>query len=89
MTILREHIIDHQFLNLKIIHIENRSCLYIFLSINKNLWCVVTDGPFIPKGNDDVVKHPKDWDDSKTKKASYDLKARNILIYALVLKCYI
>lgn len=52
------------------------------LSIDKNLWCIVTEGPFIPKGAD-VVKHPKDWDDAEIKKDSYDLKPRNILISAL------
>lgn len=46
----------------------------------KNLWRVVTEGPYIPKGGNDVVKHPKDWTDDETKKASCDLKVRNIII---------
>ncbi|XP_050909787.1 uncharacterized protein LOC127123628 [Lathyrus oleraceus] len=46
----------------------------------------VTEGSFITKGDDGVVKHPKDWDDAETKSASYDLKARNILISALSAK---
>lgn len=29
------------------------------LSVDTNLWCVITKGPFIPEGNDDIVKHPK------------------------------
>lgn len=56
------------------------------LSVDKNLWCVVTKGPFISKGDDDVVKHPKDWTNDETKKASYDLNARNILVFALIAK---
>lgn len=58
-----------------------KSIMYIhLLQIDKNIWCIVTEGPFIPKGDDYVVKHSKDWDDAKTKKALYDLKAMNILI---------
>lgn len=30
------------------------------LSIDKNLWVADTDGSFIPKGDDDVAKHPRD-----------------------------
>lgn len=58
------------------------------LSIDKYLWCAVTEGPFIHKGDDDVVKHPKDWDDAETKKVSYDLKVRNILISTLGAKVF-
>lgn len=53
------------------------------LSIDKNMCCVVTEGPFIPKDHDEVVKHPNDWNDVESKKPSYDFKARNILISAL------
>lgn len=53
------------------------------LSVEKNMRCAVTEGPFISKGDDDIVKHPKDWNDDKTIKASYDLIARNIIILAL------
>ena len=58
------------------------------LSVDKNMWCVVTEGSFIPKGNGDVVKHLKHWNNAETKKASYDLKARKILIYALSAKVF-
>lgn len=30
------------------------------LLTDKNVWVVVTDKPFIPKGGNDVIKHPKD-----------------------------
>lgn len=33
--------------------------------------------------DDNVIKHLKDWMNDETKKASYDLKPRNILISAL------
>lgn len=58
------------------------------LSVDKNLWYVITEGPFIPKGKQDIVKHLKDWNDAGTKKASYDLKARNILISTLSSKVF-
>ena len=58
------------------------------LSVDENLWCAFTEGPFIPQGDDDIVKHPKDWNDDETKKASYDLKARNIIILALSVKLF-
>lgn len=44
------------------------------LLVKKNIWCAVTDEPYIPKDSYDVVKHPKDWMDDDTKKGSYDLK---------------
>lgn len=63
--------------------------MYIhFLLVDKNLWCVVTEGPFIPKDDDDFVKHPQDWSDDETKKVSYDLKARNILMSTLSAKVF-
>lgn len=66
-----------------------KSNMYVhLLSIDKNRWCVVTEGLFILKGNDDVVKHPKDWDAYETKKTLYDLKARNILISTLSTKVF-
>lgn len=44
--------------------------MYVHLpSVDKNLWVAVTDGPFIPKGNDEVIKHPKNWTNDETKKA--------------------
>lgn len=58
------------------------------LSVDKNRWCVVTEGPYISKGNNDIVKHPKDWNDDETKKASYDLKARSIIISTLTAKIF-
>lgn len=38
------------------------------LSIDKKLWCAVTEGPYIPNCDNDVVKDPKDWTDDETKK---------------------
>lgn len=58
------------------------------LSVDKNLWCVVIEGPFIPKDDGDIVKHPKDWTDGETKKASSYLKASTILISALSAKVF-
>lgn len=58
------------------------------LLVGKNMWYVVTQGPLTPKDDDEVVKHPKYWNDGETKKASYDLKARNMLIYALSTKVF-
>ena len=52
---------------------------------------VITDKLFIPKTEVNRVftlKSHKDWSDDETKKASYDLKARNILIFALSVKVY-
>lgn len=42
------------------------------LLVDKNPWCAVTEGPYISKGDTNVVKHPKDWNDDETKKAPYD-----------------
>lgn len=65
------------------------SIIYVhFLSNDKNLSCVVIERPFTPNGADAILKHPKDWDDTRTKKVSYDLKARNILIFALSAKVF-
>lgn len=58
------------------------------LSVDKKRWCAVTEGTYIPKDADDVDEHPKDWDDAQTKKASDDLKARTILIFALSAKVF-
>ena len=58
------------------------------LLVVKKLWCATTEGSFILKGNDDVVTHPNYWNDSETKKVSYDLKARNILVSALSTKVF-
>lgn len=47
-----------------------KSIMYVhLLSIDKNMWCVVTEGPYIPKCANDIVKSPKDWDDVENKKA--------------------
>lgn len=51
------------------------------LSVDKNIWVAVTKWRFIPKGDDDVVKHPKDWIDDETKNTLYDLKVRNIYLF--------
>lgn len=46
-------------------------------------------GPFIPKNEvGDSIKNPKDWNNDENKKASYDLKARNIFICTLSAKVY-
>ncbi|XP_050874924.1 uncharacterized protein LOC127078519 [Lathyrus oleraceus] len=58
------------------------------LSVDKNLRCAVTEGLYIPKGDNSVVKQPKDWTDDETKKASYDLKAKNIIILAISAKAF-
>lgn len=63
--------------------------MYVYLLlVDKILWCAITEQPFIPKRVDDVVKHPKHWDDVKTKKASYYLKVRSLLIYTLSAKVF-
>lgn len=67
----------------KIILIGKWTC-----KVDKNLLCVITEGPFIPNGDDDIVKNPKDWNDNETKKALYYLKARNILISDLNAKVF-
>lgn len=59
------------------------------MSVNKYLWVAITDGPFIPKNKqDNSIKLSKDWTHDETKKVSYDLKARNILISALSTEVY-
>lgn len=86
MTILRECIIVHLFSEMKN-HTYWKVNMYVhLLSVEKNRWCVVTEGLFIPKDDDSIAKHPKDCMNDDTKKASYDLKARNILISALSVK---
>lgn len=61
--------------------------MYITSSWQK-LWVAVADNPFIPKGDDNTVKHPKNWTHDETKNASYDLKVRNILISDLSVKVF-
>lgn len=58
------------------------------LSVDKNLWCIVTEGPFISMGYNDVIKHPKDWMNDVTKKSLYDLKTGNILIPVLSVEVF-
>lgn len=59
------------------------------MSVDKNIWVTITDGPFIPKNEaDHYVKNPKYWTDDETKETSYDLKAMNILISSLSVKVY-
>ncbi|XP_050889147.1 uncharacterized protein LOC127094347 [Lathyrus oleraceus] len=63
--------------------------MYVHLQlVEKNLWVSISEGPFIPKGDNNVVKHPKDWTDNETKQTSYDLKVRNILISSLSMKVF-
>lgn len=61
--------------------------MYVHLMlVEKVIWLAITDEVFLPKtkvDGDFIVKFPKDWYDEETKKASYVLKVRNILIYAL------
>ena len=58
------------------------------LSVEENLWCAVTEAPFIHTGDDNIVKHPKDWTYGETNKASYILKARSIFIFTLSAKVF-
>lgn len=64
--------------------------MYVHLmSVHKYLWVAITNKHFIPKSEvGNSVKHPKDWIDDETKKASDDSKARNICIVALSTKIY-
>lgn len=53
------------------------------MPIDNILWVETIDILFNPKNEvNDSIKLPKDWTDDESKKASYNLKARNILIYA-------
>lgn len=58
--------------------------MYVHLiSMDLQYWLSITDGSFITLNVIDgvlVVKTPQDWNDSKIKNASYNLKVRNILI---------
>lgn len=59
------------------------------MSIDKYLWVEITSMPFIPQNKvDNSVKLPQDWINDETKKASYDLKARNILLFVLITIVY-
>lgn len=58
------------------------------LSIDKNILCAITHGPYIPKDANDVVKHPTNYTDDETKKTLYDLKARNMFISTLSAKVF-
>lgn len=54
--------------------------IYVHLISVYKIQCVeVTDEPFIPKGDGDIIKDPKDFTIDETKKASYELKVGNIL----------
>lgn len=66
--------------------IQKENIYVHLLSIDKNIQVVVTDDPFISKGDDDVIKSPKDWTNNETKKSSYDLKVNNILTSTLSVK---
>lgn len=59
--------------------------MYVLLiSVDKHLSVAITDRPFIPKSKVyDYVKISKNLTDDETKKASYDLKVRNIVIFEL------
>lgn len=67
---------------------KENMCIHL-MWVDKYLWVTTSDKPFFP-GNevDNFVKLPKDWTDDETKKALYDLKARNILIFELSAKVY-
>lgn len=56
------------------------------LLVEKDQSYVVTVGPYIPTIEDGVVKHLKDRTNYEIKKASYDSKAGNILIFVLSTK---
>lgn len=64
--------------------------MYVHLiSIEKYLWVAITQEPFIPNNKaNNYVKLPKDWIEEETKKASYDLKLRNIIITISSAKVY-
>lgn len=38
-----------------------KSFMYVhLLSVDKNMWCAITEGPYISKGGNDVVKYTQD-----------------------------
>lgn len=61
--------------------------MYLHLILfDKMIWVSIKDGLFIPKSTIEgfeTIKLPNDWIDEETRKASYDLKAKYILISAL------
>lgn len=82
-----QHIIKHMFSKEKIILIGNRSCMYTCYRLTK-MCGLPSPRTIISKGDNDVVNYPKDWDDTETKKASYDLKVGKILIFTLSVTSY-
>lgn len=69
-----------------------RDCMYIHLmSEDIQYWLAIEDITFVPQKVIDgvsVAKLPKDWNEAETKKVSYDLKAKNILISPLSMNVY-
>lgn len=61
------------------------------MSVDKMLWIAMKNGSFSPKRiveGFETIKPMKSWIDEKTKKACYDLKMGNILIYVLSINVY-
>lgn len=69
-----------------------KDCICVHLmSVDIKYQLAIKGGPFVPQKVVDgvsVVKPPKDWNEAETKMASYDLKARNILITSLSMNVY-
>lgn len=66
--------------------------MYVHLmSTDKTLWIAIEGDPFVPKITMEgvgIIKPPLNQNDEETKKGPYDLKSRNILIFALSLNVY-
>nr|KYP41673.1 hypothetical protein KK1_036956 [Cajanus cajan] len=69
-----------------------KSRMQIFIeAINLNIWDAVENGPFIPTivVGHEIKNLPKDqWSDDDRRKVQYNLKAKNIITYALGINEY-
>lgn len=65
--------------------------MYVHLMFTDvQLWVAIEEGPFTPQKIVDglsIRKSPKEWNKGEIRKASYDLKARNIFISLLIVNC--
>jgi len=63
--------------------------MQIFLeSVDRGIWDAVLNGPFVPVNVVNKVQEPKpfaQWIADENRQAQYDVKARNIISYALTL----
>jgi len=66
--------------------------MHIFIeAIDLNIWETIEIGPFIPKmvaGNETIEKPRDQWDEDERKRFQYNLKAKNIITYALCMNEY-